>query len=199
MKGLAFALPLLGALPGVLAAQTRVQISAPALRVSLGPLSVRATLDGGKLAVRASPLLGGSPAARGTARTGASAARVLTTADRYVGTRYRYGGEAPAEGFDCSGFVQYVFGRHGIELPRTSRQQATAGWSVPRDPAALRPGDLMLFASTGGRVDHVAIYAGNGRILHSSASGGGVGYDDLSSPRGEWFLARHVATRRVVG
>lgn len=200
MKRLAFALPLLGVVPGVLAAQTRVQISAPDLRVSLGPLSVRATLDGGRLAVRASPRLAGASATRaGTGRAGTSAARVLTTADRYVGTRYRYGGEAPAEGFDCSGFVQYVFGRHGIELPRTSRQQATAGWRVPRDPAALRPGDLMLFASTGGRVDHVAIYAGDGRILHSSASGGGVGYDDLSSPRGEWFLARHVASRRVVG
>jgi cell wall-associated NlpC family hydrolase len=56
----------------------------------------------------------------------------------------------------------------------------------------------MLFASTGGRVDHVAIYAGHGRMLHSSASGRGVGYDDLSSPRGQWFMERHVASRRVL-
>jgi len=109
-----------------------------------------------------------------------------------------YGGAKPGVGFDCSGFVQYVFGRHGISLPRTSRQQATAGRALPRAVTNLRPGDLMLFSSKGRGVDHVAIYAGNNRMIHSSAGAGGVVYDDLTTPRGKWYLARHVASRRVL-
>jgi cell wall-associated NlpC family hydrolase len=123
---------------------------------------------------------------------------VLATGHRYVGERYQYGGETPGIGFDCSGFVQYVFGRHGIDLPRTSRQQAHAGGALPRNVTSLQPGDLMLFSSKGTGVDHVAIYTGNNRILHSSAGAGGVVYDDLSTPRGKWYLARHVASRRVL-
>jgi cell wall-associated NlpC family hydrolase len=130
----------------------------------------------------------------------ATARRVLAAAHDYVGTRYRYGGASPAQGFDCSGLVQYVFGRSGVTLPRTSREQASTGRRVRGGVAALRPGDLMFFASrAGGRIDHVAIYAGDGRIIHASPGLGGVGYDDLSSSRGEWFLRRHVASRSVLG
>jgi peptidoglycan endopeptidase LytE len=116
-----------------------------------------------------------------------------------VGIRYRYGGASPAVGFDCSGLVQYVFARSGLSLPRTSREQATSGRRVTGGVAALQPGDLMFFASqAGGRIEHVAIYAGDGRIIHASPGLNGVGYDDLSSSRGEWFLRRHVASRRVL-
>jgi cell wall-associated NlpC family hydrolase len=130
--------------------------------------------------------------------TTASAARVLATAQRYVGVHYRYGGASPALGFDCSGFVQYVFGRNGVALPRTSRQQATAGRALPIEVDSLQPGDLMLFSSKGVRIDHIAIYVGNNRMLHSSAGAGKVVYDDLSTPRGKWYLKRHVASRRVL-
>jgi cell wall-associated NlpC family hydrolase len=123
---------------------------------------------------------------------------VLATADRYVGTRYRYGGESPAEGFDCSGFVQFVFGRNGMELPRTSRQQASAGRAGPREIAALRPGDLMFFATSGRRIDHVAIYAGDGRIIHASSGAGRVRYDEIGTDRGEWYLRRFVTARRML-
>jgi cell wall-associated NlpC family hydrolase len=123
---------------------------------------------------------------------------VLATAQRYLGTRYLYGGDTPGAGFDCSGFVQYVFGRHGIALPRTSRQQATAGRRLPEGLAALEPGDLILFSSKGVRIDHVAIYVGDNLILHSTAGAGGVVYDDLTSPRGKWYLARRVESRRVL-
>ena len=196
MKALALGVFLPVLLPGVLAAQTRIHISAPTVQLSLGPLTLRAGLQGGRLAVRAAPARGAGGTRRSETTAGASAARVLATGDRYVGIRYLYGGESPTAGFDCSGFVQYVFARHGIELPRTSRQQAGSGRVVASGD--LRPGDLMLFASTVGRIDHVAIYAGDGRILHSSASGEGVGYDDLSSGRGRWFMARHVVSRRVL-
>jgi cell wall-associated NlpC family hydrolase len=127
----------------------------------------------------------------------ATAASILATADDYVGTEYVWGGATPS-GFDCSGFVQYVFREHGIELPRTSRQQAQVGRQVPLLETALRVGDLMFFATDGTRIDHIAIYAGNDEILHSSSSGGGVGYDSFSSKRGRWFLDHHVATRRVI-
>jgi cell wall-associated NlpC family hydrolase len=204
MRLVACALPLLAGLPSVLAAQVNFsfpRLQRPAVRATLGPIAVVATLGGHGVSVRATPR---SPRRMPVARrrtpaeASASAARVLATAERYVGTRYRYGGDTPGEGFDCSGFVQYVFSRHGIELPRTSRLQASVGTALPLDVESLQPGDLLLFASTGSRVNHVAIYVGGNRMLHSSAGAGGVVYDDFSTPRGKWYLKRHVGSRRVL-
>lgn len=131
-----------------------------------------------------------------TGKPSASAARILETANRYVGVPYQYGGTSPSTGFDCSGFVQYVFAKQGVRLPRTSRQQAQVGTSLPPDWRAVSPGDLVMFAENG-PISHVAIYAGRNRIIHSSASGGGVRYEDLSTQRGAWFLDHMVAARRV--
>jgi hypothetical protein len=128
-----------------------------------------------------------------------SAATLVRTAHRYEGVRYSYGGATPTRGFDCSGFVQYVFARHGLDLPRTARQMSQLGEPLPLDLDELREGDLLFFADNGTRIDHVAIYLGDGRIIHSTASGGGVRAETLSSPRGEWFERRWVASRRVVG
>jgi hypothetical protein len=129
----------------------------------------------------------------------ASAATIVRTAHRYEGVRYSYGGATPTRGFDCSGFVQYVFARNGLDLPRTARQMAQLGEPLRLDLEELREGDLLFFADNGTRIDHVAIYLGEGRIIHSTASGGGVRVETLSSPRGEWFERRWVASRRVVG
>jgi cell wall-associated NlpC family hydrolase len=193
MKLIACALPLLAGIPSVLSAQVRVG-------TTLGPIAVVATLGGRGVSVRATPRstrITRTAHVRRAATT-ASAARVLATAERYLGVLYRYGGASPAAGFDCSGFVQYVFGRNGVVLPRTSRQQATAGRPLPAQVDSLKPGDLMLFSSKGVRIDHIAIYVGNNRMLHSSAGAGKVLYDDLSTARGKWYLARHVASRRVL-
>ena len=205
MKLFACTLPLLAGLPSVMSAQVSLslpKIQRPAVRATLGPVSLIATLGGHGVSIRAGTRsIPRAPVARVPRRTetaSVSAARILATAASYLGKKYVYGGAAPSEGFDCSGFAQYVFGRHGVHLPRTSRQQAGAGRALPRKTASLKPGDLMLFSSKGGRVDHVAIYAGNNRFLHSSAGAGGVVYDDLSTPRGKWYLARHVASRRVL-
>lgn len=127
-----------------------------------------------------------------------SAARVIPTAERYIGTRYRYGGTSPRNGFDCSGFVQYVFARHDVKLPRNSRQQSTVGMRLRPNARYLLPGDLVMFAEDGERISHVAIYAGHNKIIHSSSSGGGVRYDNLSTKRGQWFADHMVAARRVV-
>lgn len=127
----------------------------------------------------------------------ASAARVLGTADQYVGVRYTWGGNTPESGFDCSGFTKYVFARQGIQLPRTSREQARAGQGVALDFGALLPGDIMLFAEPDEAISHVAIYVGSGKIIHSSSGYGGVNYLDLNTSRGDWFVQNMVAARRL--
>ena len=171
----------------------------PTLRAGIGPVNLAGSIGARGLGVDLTPGSTSGQAWNGPhAPASASAARVLATAERYLGTRYRYGGESPAEGFDCSGFVQYVFGRHGVELPRTSYQQATAGRPGSGEIAALRPGDLMFFSTRGGRVDHVAIYAGDGRVIHAASGAGVVRYDDLDTDRGEWLLERFVTSRRVL-
>jgi cell wall-associated NlpC family hydrolase len=203
MKLAVCALSLLAGLPSLASAQISItlpRLQRPAVRATLGPIAIVATLGGHRAGVRPARASSRTPAARARPVTaaGASAARVLATAKRYVGTRYRYGGGSPDAGFDCSGFVQYVFARNGVRLPRTSRLQASAGSPAPLDVASLLPGDLLLFASRGTQINHVAIYVGDNRILHSTAGAGGVVYDDLSSPRGKWYLARHVVSRRVL-
>lgn len=142
-----------------------------------------------------------SPRPRGgsstsTTRTKASAPRVIATAEDYIGVPYKWGGTSPNTGFDCSGYVQYVYAKQGVRLPRTSREQAGAGQQIAARVATLRQGDLMLFAEKS-TISHVAIYAGGGRIIHSSSSGGGVRYDELSTRRGQWFVEHMVAARRL--
>ena len=139
-----------------------------------------------------------APATRRGASADAVARGVLDTADDYVGVRYTWGGNTPAEGFDCSGFVRYVFQHNGISLPRVSRDQRWAGRAVTPSVSALLPGDLMFYAGGDGVVNHVAIYAGNDRIIHSSSSGRGVRIDDLGTSRGRYYATRMVAARRVI-
>ena len=126
-------------------------------------------------------------------------ARVLDLAEGYVETPYVSGGTNPSIGFDAAGFVQYVFGREGVALPRTAHAIAELGQEVSTRIGALRPGDLLFFGNDGSSIDHVAIYTGHDRIIHSSASGGGVRYDVLGEgPRGEWFADHLVTARRLL-
>jgi len=131
-----------------------------------------------------------------TTSASGAARRVVPTAEQYIGVPYRYGGTSPRSGFDCSGFVQYVYGQNGVDLPRTSRQMAGTGVAV--STRALAVGDLLLFQQ-GGQISHVAIYAGSGRFIHSSSSGHGVRYDNFDTNRGHWFADHLVAARRVAG
>lgn len=104
---------------------------------------------------------------------------VLDEALNMLGTPYRYGGSSPT-GFDCSGLVYYSHLQAGIELPRTARDQRTHSRPVPG--RQLQPGDLVFFRLSGRKVDHVGIYAGNGRFVHAPSSGKQVSMASLDNP-----------------
>ena len=114
-------------------------------------------------------------------KTTAAANAVLFRALALVGTPYRYGGNTPASGFDCSGLVGYVFrDAAGIQLPRTSADMGAM--DKPEIPEKrLESGDLVLFAS-GRKISHVGIYVGEGRFVHAPNSGGTVRLDSLDAP-----------------
>jgi peptidoglycan endopeptidase LytE len=91
---------------------------------------------------------------------------IITEAKKYIGTPYLWGGSTPA-GFDCSGYVQYVYGKVGLSIPRTTSTQWT-GLKVISTP---RPGDLVFFNTSGSGVSHVGIYLGNNQFIHAGSTG----------------------------
>lgn len=112
----------------------------------------------------------------------ANAEDVLFRALGLVGTPYRYGGNTPEGGFDCSGLIGFVYrDAAGIKLPRTTRELISMrAPGIGRD--ALQSGDLVFFATNGGsQVSHAGIYVGNGRFVHAPSSGGTVRLDSLSN------------------
>ncbi|WP_028240839.1 C40 family peptidase [Stutzerimonas azotifigens] len=122
---------------------------------------------------------------------------VLFNALSLVGTPYRYGGNTPDSGFDCSGLIGYVY-RHGagLALPRTTADLMRMRAERVRADA-LRAGDLVFFATAGGRrVSHAGIYVGEGRFVHAPSSGGTVRLDSLSS---HYWQKSYLDARRVLG
>ena len=113
-----------------------------------------------------------------------------------VNTPYRYGGNTPEGGFDCSGLVAYVFNvvasPAARRLPRSTAQWAAA--SVPIDDAALQRGDLVFFNTTGAAFSHMGIYVGQSQFVHAPSSGGTVRKDSVDS---RYFGARYMGARRV--
>jgi cell wall-associated NlpC family hydrolase len=108
--------------------------------------------------------------------------------------RYRRGGRAPTEGFDCSGFVQYVFAHSlGIDLPDNSGGQFHAGAKVSR--GELKTGDLVFFHTRGQSVSHVGIYLDGDRFIHSPSTGKRVRVDHLTDP---YWSKRFVAAKRPI-
>jgi cell wall-associated NlpC family hydrolase len=102
--------------------------------------------------------------------------RIVEIARRYLGTPYRWAGASPA-GFDCSGFVLYVYSRIGIQLPHSSWMLWGVGTPVARKD--LRPGDIVFFRGLG----HVGIYVGHGRFIHSPQTGDVVRIQRISEHR----------------
>lgn len=97
---------------------------------------------------------------------------------RFVGNPYRSGGTSLTNGADCSGFVQSVYKHYGINLPRTSRQQARSNLGRKVSFSELQPGDLVFYSNGGTNIEnisHVAIYIGNGKIVHAQTPRLGIG------------------------
>lgn len=145
------------------------------------------------------PVRGAPPPARHWATNApadpVAANAVLMRALSLVGTPYRWGGDTPEGGFDCSGLVNYVYrDMLDLRLPRTSRQ--LAAWQGPRiAPERLAPADLVFFGNDGD-VSHVGIYVGEGRFVHAPKAGGTVRLDRLDGP---WWRDHYTGARRVLG
>lgn len=119
-------------------------------------------------------------------------ADILAETEQYLGIRYVHGGESP-KGFDCSGLIYYVLRTLGYSAPRSVSAQARMGTPVGND--LLQPGDLVFFATLGGKTPtHVGIYAGDGQFLHAPNSRSKVSYGDLTS--GYW-LKCYIGARRL--
>lgn len=124
---------------------------------------------------------------------------VVAAAADAMGRPYRYGGTgADGGGFDCSGLIQYAYGRYGVTLPRTSADQAREGKKVDRKVASLAPGDLLTFSNRGGPVTHVGLYLGESRFIHSATRGVQVSVLSAEDPYGRWWYTRWVGARRIV-
>lgn len=119
---------------------------------------------------------------------------ILFRAIGLVGTPYRWGGNTPAGGFDCSGLVDYIYRTAtGLSLPRTSRELASVDGRKVRRMTELASGDLVFFDIDGG-ISHVGVYVGKGRFVHAPNSGGTVRLDDIDGP----YWRQHFAYGRRV-
>ncbi|MDP4188535.1 MAG: C40 family peptidase [Bacteroidota bacterium] len=106
--------------------------------------------------------------------------QILDTAKQYLGVRYARGGQSE-NGFDCSGFVRYVYSKLGIEIPRNSASQFLAGKTVGKD--SINVGDLVFFRCRGHRnISHVGIYIGDDKFIHSPRRGKSVSISSLNEP-----------------
>ena len=142
---------------------------------------------GGKstgVAPSASVLQGGKPATTGQ--------KIVDTAKQYLGVPYVWGGSTPS-GFDCSGLTQYVFRAHGINLPRTTKEQWTVGKSISK--SQLEIGDLVFFANTyTSGISHVGIYVGDNQFIHASSSKGVI----ISSLSNTYWAAHYYGCRSIL-
>ncbi len=130
-----------------------------------------------------------SASAKPAAHRATESSSVVRYAKRFLGIRYRYGGTSPGTGFDCSGFVRFVYGHFGLRLPHYSVSQFAMGRRVAR--RGLRPGDLVFFDGLG----HVGLYIGSGRFIHAPRAGTRV---SISSLGDSWYRRTYVGARRLL-
>nr|WP_300002548.1 peptidoglycan-binding protein [Tissierella sp.] len=117
---------------------------------------------------------------------------IINTAKKFIGGRYVYGGSSPS-GFDCSGFTQYVYSQMGINIPRATGSQASAGTRVSKSD--LEPGDLLIFSNTyKAGPSHAGVYLGNGQFIHAANPSKGIRLDSINSGyyNGKFSYGRRV-------
>lgn len=120
--------------------------------------------------------------------------QIAVYAVQFNGSKYVYGAASPSIGFDCSGFAYYICKQFGYTLPRTARMQFRSGTAV--DKADLQPGDLVFFATYGGRsVSHVGFYIGNNQFIHAATTRQGV---IISSLDNSYWSKALVGAKRIV-
>ena len=118
------------------------------------------------------------------------ARRIISGAMQYIGVPYVFGGTTPY-GFDCSGYVKYVFAQAGISLPRTADAQYEVG--IPVSTYELIPGDVVFFTTYAYGASHVGIYLGDGNFIHASSSSGVM----ISSLNSSYWSSRYIGSRRM--
>ncbi len=119
--------------------------------------------------------------------------QVVNQALNLAGTRYHFGGNTPNTGFDCSGFVQYVYQQAAaVALPRTAAQMSSQGTYIEK--IALKRGDLVFFKTTKKPNSHVGIYIGGNKIIHAPRTGRSVSIEDINSP---YWAKRYNGARRI--
>lgn len=119
---------------------------------------------------------------------------VVSTARSLIGIPYKWGGRSPQTGFDCSGFVWYVFNQYGVDLPRTSSDLLSVGRAVSK--SSIQPGDILIYnISNKGKSLHATIATGRGTFVHSPSSGKTVSEVSMSGP---YWRGRLLAARRVL-
>ena len=157
---------------------------------------VRVIYDGQEGYVASSYVTEGifEPAANLSQSSGNSLGKEIAAyALNYVGYPYKWGGNSPAVGFDCSGFVQYVFSQFGYTTSRVANDVRNDGTAVDADD--LQPGDILCFYSGSNYVGHVGIYIGDQAFVHAANSATGVVVTPLSD--NNYYVSRGYEIRRM--
>lgn len=124
--------------------------------------------------------------------TASQGAQIVATGKKYLGVPYVFGGTTP-KGFDCSGFLQYVFKQHGYTIPRLADEQYKLGKAA--NTTQLEPGDLVFFSTYEPGASHCGIYVGDGNFMHASSSKG-IRVDSLSN---DYWRPRYLGGRKIIG
>jgi len=127
----------------------------------------------------------------GSVYAGQGQVQLKASVSEVVGTPYKWGGTT-VNGFDCSGFLLYIFKQFDVKLPRTSKTQASQGTEVAK--SQLREGDLVFFNTSGKGISHAGVYVGGGKFAHSSSSKGVT----ITSLSDSYYKKRYVTARRVI-
>ncbi len=115
--------------------------------------------------------------------------KIATLAQQYLGTPYHWSGASPKTGFDCSGFVQWLYGQQGITIPRTTYEQVKAGAPVAK--SQLKPGDILFFEPTKKGPGHEGLYLGNGKFIEAPHTGANIRIS-LLAVRSDYVTARRI-------